>query len=112
MQGSWIKVKKHQLCYWHAITYVKEWLAEDKPLAKYDPWKAHTIFCFINPTWAPGVMSGWLEDGVHEDDTDIEESEHEIENSEPVSIHHYNDISYLLSDSPHLHQHACLMYSF
>jgi hypothetical protein len=31
MQGSWIKAKKHQLCYWHAITYIEEWLAEDKP---------------------------------------------------------------------------------
>jgi hypothetical protein len=79
MQGSWIKAKKHQLCYWHAITYVEEQLAEDKPSAKYDPQKAHAIFCFIDPTWAPGVTSGQLEDGVHEDDTDIEESEHEIE---------------------------------
>jgi hypothetical protein len=33
------------------------------------------------------MTSGQLEDGVHEDDTDIEESEHKIENSEPVSIH-------------------------
>lgn len=92
MRGSWVKAKKHQLCYWHAITYVEERLAEDKPPAKYDPRKAHAIFSFIDPTWAPGVTSGWLEDGVHEDDADIEESEDEIENSELVSnssLHRY-----------------------
>jgi transposase-like protein len=35
---------KHQLCYWHAIKYLKERLAEDKRPAKYDPQKAHLIF--------------------------------------------------------------------
>jgi len=42
---------KTQLCYWHAIKY--------------------EIFEFIDPTWAPGVTSGWLEDGVHEDDGEV-----------------------------------------
>ena len=28
---------RNQLCYWHAIKYLEERLAEDKPPAKYDP---------------------------------------------------------------------------
>jgi hypothetical protein len=63
---------KHQLCYWHAITYIEERLIEDKPPAQYDPRQAHRVFAFVDPTWAPGVTSGWLEDGVHEDDAEIE----------------------------------------
>jgi hypothetical protein len=46
---------KHQLCYWHAIKYLEERLAEDKPPAKYDPRTAHQVFPFIDPTWAPGI---------------------------------------------------------
>ncbi|KIJ30764.1 hypothetical protein M422DRAFT_184438 [Sphaerobolus stellatus SS14] len=46
---------RHQLCYWHAIRYIEERLAEDKIPAPYDPLKAHRIFDFIDPTWAPGV---------------------------------------------------------
>jgi hypothetical protein len=61
---------KHQLCYWHTIKYLEEHLAEDKPLAKYDPRSAHRVFDFIDPTWAPGVTSGWLEDGVDGKDTE------------------------------------------
>lgn len=64
---------KHQLCYWHGIKYLEERLAEDKPPAKYDPRKAHLIFDFIDPTWAPGVTSGWLEEGVHADDVEEDE---------------------------------------
>jgi hypothetical protein len=45
---------------------------EDKPPAAYDPRKAHSIFNFIDPTWAPGVTKGWLEEGVHEDDAEVE----------------------------------------
>jgi hypothetical protein len=63
-----IPLAKHQLCYWHAIRYLEERLAENKPPAKYDPRNAYQIFEFIDPTWASGVTSGWLEDGVHEDD--------------------------------------------
>jgi hypothetical protein len=63
---------KHQLCCWHAIEYVKGRLAENIPPAMYDPRKAHVIFSFIDPTWAPGVTEGWLEEGVHLDDTEIE----------------------------------------
>lgn len=59
---------KHQLCYWHAIRYLEERLAEDKPPAHYDPRIAHHAFNFIDPTWAPGVTSGWVEEGVHESD--------------------------------------------
>jgi hypothetical protein len=61
---------KHQLCYWHAIRYLEERLAEDKPPARYDPRIAHRVFEFIDPTWAPGVTSGWLEDGVYESDAE------------------------------------------
>jgi hypothetical protein len=48
---------KHQLCYWYTINYVEEHLGENKPLAPYDPRKAHKIFDFIDPTWAPGVTA-------------------------------------------------------
>ncbi|KIJ33967.1 hypothetical protein M422DRAFT_182641 [Sphaerobolus stellatus SS14] len=48
---------RHQLCYWHAIRYIEEHLAEDKSPAPYDPLKAHRIFNFIDPTWAPGVTA-------------------------------------------------------
>jgi hypothetical protein len=64
---------KHQLCYWHAIRYLEARLAEDKPPAAYDPRKAHSIFDFIDPTWAPGVTIGWLEEGVHEHDVVTEQ---------------------------------------
>ena len=63
---------KAQLCYWHAIRYLEQRLAEDKLPAKYDPRIAHKLFTFVDPTWAPGVTSGWLEDGVHEDDAECE----------------------------------------
>ena len=33
----------------------------------------------IDPTWAPGIMSGWLEEGVHEDDADCEWDDTESE---------------------------------
>lgn len=66
---------KHQLCYWHAVKYLEERLAEDKPPARYDPRKAHQIHCFIDPTWAPGVTSGLLEEDVHEESVDNENLE-------------------------------------
>jgi len=65
---------RHQLCYWHAITYIEERLAQDKPPAKYSAIKANHIFDFIDPTWVPGVGSGWLEEGVHESDTEVEKT--------------------------------------
>ena len=55
---------KHQLCHWHVIRYLEERLAEDKPPAKYDPRVAHRTFSFIDPTWAPGVTSGWLDPSI------------------------------------------------
>ena len=61
---------KHQLCYWHAVKYIEDRLAENKAPAHYDPRKAHAVFAFIDPTWAPGVTDGWLEDGVHENDVE------------------------------------------
>ncbi|KAG6907485.1 hypothetical protein DXG01_008775 [Tephrocybe rancida] len=65
---------RSQLCYWHAIRYLKERLAEDKVPAKYDPRKAHKIFDFIDPTWAPGIdgiiCTQSFEEGVHTDDLD------------------------------------------
>lgn len=63
---------KHQLCYWHAIKYLEERLAEDKPPARYDPRTAHQIHSFIDPTWAPGVTSGLVEEGVYNDGTEGE----------------------------------------
>ena len=54
---------QNQLCYWHAIRYLEKWLAEDKLPTKYDLWIAHKQFTFIDPTWAPGVTSRWLERG-------------------------------------------------
>ncbi|KAK1225757.1 hypothetical protein PQX77_011288 [Marasmius sp. AFHP31] len=63
---------KHQLCYWHAIRYLEKRLSENRPPAAYDPRTAHNTFTFIDPTWAPGVTIGWLEDGVHEDDAETE----------------------------------------
>jgi hypothetical protein len=53
---------KHQLCYWHGVRYIEERLAENKPPAYYDPRKAHTVFEFIDPTWAPGVTRGEVEE--------------------------------------------------
>jgi hypothetical protein len=64
---------KGHLCYWHAIRYLEQRLAEDKPPAKYDPRIAHRTFTFIDPTWAPGITSGWLEEGVREEDAECEE---------------------------------------
>ncbi|KAJ7440654.1 hypothetical protein B0H11DRAFT_1750566 [Mycena galericulata] len=63
---------QHQLCYIHAISYIEKRLAEDRPPAAYDPRVAHRTFDFIDPTWAPGVSSGWLEDGVSEEDAEME----------------------------------------
>lgn len=61
---------KHQLCYWHGVRYIEERLAEDKPPAKYDPRKANLIFPFIDPTWAPGITRGDVEEYL--DGRDIE----------------------------------------
>ena len=61
---------KHQLCYWHGVCYIEERLAEDKPPAKYDPRKANLIFPFIDPTWAPGITRGDVEEYL--DGRDIE----------------------------------------
>jgi hypothetical protein len=70
---------KHQLCTWHGVRYVQERLAENKPPAKYDPRNAHKVFAFIDPTWAPGVTAGWLEDGVVAADALIDKPEDEPE---------------------------------
>ena len=68
-----------QLCYWHAIWYLEQRLAEDKLPAKYDPHITYKLFTFIDPTWAPGVTSGWPEDGVHEDDAKCERPQEEAD---------------------------------
>ena len=54
----------------HAVTYIEERLAQDKPPASYSAIRAHGVFDFIDPTWVPGISSGWIEDGIHENDTD------------------------------------------
>ncbi|KAJ3964227.1 hypothetical protein EV361DRAFT_856344 [Lentinula raphanica] len=64
---------KHQLCYWHGLRYIEKRLGENKPPAAYDPRVAHQIFSFIDPTWAPGVTMGAVEDGVHPVDAEIPE---------------------------------------
>ncbi|KZT21979.1 hypothetical protein NEOLEDRAFT_1150272 [Neolentinus lepideus HHB14362 ss-1] len=66
---------KHQICYWHAIKYIGERLTENKPPAAYDPWKAHTMFSFIDLTWAPGVTRGDIEEYL--DGQDVEEDGNE-----------------------------------
>jgi len=53
---------KHQLCYWHGVRYIEERLGEDKPPTYYDPRKANLTFTFIDPTWAPGVTRGEVEE--------------------------------------------------
>ncbi|KAJ3720039.1 hypothetical protein C8R42DRAFT_549361, partial [Lentinula raphanica] len=64
---------KHQLCYWHGIRYIEKRLGENKPPAAYDPRIAHRCFDFIDPTWAPGVTMGAVEDGVHLSDAEVPE---------------------------------------
>ena len=59
------------------VKYLQERLAEDKLPAKYDPRIAHKVFDFIDPTWAPGVTAGWLEDRVHESDALAEKPDDE-----------------------------------
>lgn len=61
---------KHQLCYWHGIKYIEERLTEDKPPAAYDPRIAHEVFKFIDPTWAPGVTRGNVDEYM--DGRDVE----------------------------------------
>ncbi|TFK47321.1 hypothetical protein OE88DRAFT_1636709 [Heliocybe sulcata] len=61
---------KHQLCYWHALKYVRERLSKNKPPAAYDPRKAHGVFGFIDPTWAPRVTRGEIEEYL--DGRDVE----------------------------------------
>ena len=73
---------RHQLCYWHAVTYIEERLAQDKPPATYSAIRANKVFDFIDPTWVPGVSSGWLEDGVHEDDAESSKPCNTIETDE------------------------------
>ena len=62
---------KHQLCYWHAIRYIEERLAEDKPPAKYDPRLAHEVFDFIDPTWAPGVATSQDKSGMPSQENNV-----------------------------------------
>jgi len=59
---------RHQLCYWHAIRYIEEQLAENKPPAPYSAIRAHEIFDFIDPTWVPGISAESAQDRVHSND--------------------------------------------
>ena len=61
---------KCQLCYWHAIKYIKEWLGENQPPAAYNAPCAHNAFSFIDPTWVPGVTRNDIDE--HLDGCDIE----------------------------------------
>jgi hypothetical protein len=64
-------------------------LAEDTPPAAYDPRVAHRKFQFIDPTWAPGVSLGWLEDGVSEEDAEMEKLDKEQHSAPVVSNSHH-----------------------
>ncbi|KAF7359857.1 SWIM-type domain-containing protein [Mycena venus] len=60
------------------IPKAKRQLWENKPPAPYDPRKAHKIFDFIDPTWAPGVTAVYADadeerEGVDEDEAQSEE---------------------------------------
>ncbi|KAJ7509255.1 hypothetical protein B0H11DRAFT_2216952 [Mycena galericulata] len=62
----------------------KETIEITGPPAAYDPRVAHRTFDFIDTTWAPGVSSGWLEDGVSEEDAEMERpADEEDEGHEP-----------------------------
>ncbi|KAJ7926657.1 hypothetical protein B0H13DRAFT_1862109 [Mycena leptocephala] len=66
-----------------AITFAfREILDEYGSKAKYDPRKARKVFSFLDPTWAPGVTAGWLENGVIESDAQTEGPQEEGENEE------------------------------
>lgn len=82
---------KHQLCYWHAITYVEERLGENKPPAAYDPRKAARIFDFIDPTWAPGITAVYADD---DEEGDGEDGDIETPVSRPVDSHR-KQVTYL-----------------
>ena len=73
-----------QLCYWHAIRYLEQQLAEDKLPEKYDPQITNKSVTMVDLTWAPGVTSGWLEDGVHKDDAECERLHDE--NEQPATV--------------------------
>ncbi|KAG6907426.1 hypothetical protein DXG01_008891 [Tephrocybe rancida] len=74
---------KSQLCYWHAIKYLQERVAEDKLPTKYDLRQAHQLFPFIDPTWAPGIAAPGIEDSVHEDDVDLDQ---DTDTPDPASL--------------------------
>jgi hypothetical protein len=66
---------KHQLCYWHGVTYVGERLAENKPPAAYNLRKAYRVFDFVDSTWAPGVTAVYPDDdeeGEGQEDGNLE----------------------------------------
>jgi hypothetical protein len=88
---------RHQLCYIHAISYIEKRLAEDRPPAAYDPRVAHRAFQFIDPTWAPGVSSGWLEDGVSEEDAEMDRPSEDQQTQSTVSslIIKFNDSDFI-----------------
>ena len=61
---------KHQLCYWHAIKYIEEWLGENQPPAAYNAPCAYNAFSFIDPTWVSGMTRGDIDEYL--DGCDIE----------------------------------------
>ena len=61
---------KCQLCYWHAIKYIEEWLGENQPPAAYNAPCAHNAFSFIDPTWVSGMTRGDIDEYL--DGCDIE----------------------------------------
>lgn len=53
---------KHQICYWHAIRYLRDRLTKDEAPGHYNPRTANKAFSFIDPTWAPGITRNGSED--------------------------------------------------
>jgi len=48
---------KHVSCFWHALRTVEKRLADNTAPGAYSPKEAHKRYTFIDPTWAPGVVS-------------------------------------------------------
>ncbi|KAJ7868134.1 hypothetical protein B0H13DRAFT_1897286 [Mycena leptocephala] len=78
--------QEKQMRSWHGVRYVQERLTEKRPPAKYDPRNAHRAFDFIDPTWAPGVTAGLLDNGVVEADALIVEPGDEPEEDGPAPV--------------------------
>ena len=107
---------RHQLCYWHGVRYIEERLSQNKPPAKYSVIQANHLFNFIDPTWVPGVSSGWLEEGVHESDAEVEREAEpkplDIEISSASQSNNRNDrnVDFIYHRHPPMERHVYPQY--